>query len=262
MSQTTPTLSPDVSVVVARDTENAYTLSAQTIVDLAHQAVNARGKFTIALSGGSTPRKLYELLASPAWQPKMPWAQTEFFWGDERYVASTDSSSNFHMTQQAMLSKVGVAPERVHRVLTETEAQDTAALYDQEIRRVVPPGADGIPEFDLVLLGLGTNGHTASLFPYQPALHEKKKLVISEYIDEVKMTRVTFSAPLINAARQIVFLSLGEDKASVVRDVVTGVFDPERLPAQLIRPAHGRLTWILDAGSAAKLPANILTRQN
>ncbi len=258
MSQTTPKLSPDVSVVVARD---AYALSAQTIVDLAHQAVSARGKFTIALSGGSTPKKLYELLASPAWQAKLPWAQTEFFWGDERYVASTDVSSNFNMTQQAMLSKVKVPAERIHRVLTEKEPQDCAAAYEQEVRRVVPAGPDGIPEFDLVLLGLGTNGHTASLFPEQPGLHEKKKLVIAEYIDEVKMTRVTFSAPLINAARQIVFVSLGDDKATVVRDVVTGVFDPERLPAQLIRPFHGKLTWILDAGSAGKLPASIVTQQ-
>ena len=258
MSQTTPTLPPDVSVVVARD---AYAFSAQTIVDLAHQAVNARGKFTLALSGGSTPKKLYELLSSPAWQAKMPWAQTEFFWGDERYVASTDASSNFHMTQQAMLSKVSIPAERIHRVLTEKEAQECAASYEQEVRRIVPAGSDGIPEFDLVLLGLGTNGHTASLFPYQPALHEKKKLVIAEHIEEVVMTRVTFSAPLINAARQIVFVSLGEDKAAVVRDVVTGVFDPERLPAQLIRPAHGKLTWILDSGSAARLPANTLTRQ-
>src|ERR1700749_1714449 len=103
-------LSPNVSIVVASD---AYALAAQTIVDLAHDAVSARGKFTIALSGGSTPKKLYELLASPAWQSKMPWAQTEFFWGDERYVASTDATSNFHMTQQAMLSKVGVPAERI-----------------------------------------------------------------------------------------------------------------------------------------------------
>lgn len=261
MSQTTPTLSPDVSVLVARDTESAYSLSAQTIVDLAHQAVNARGKFTIALSGGSTPKKLYELLVSPAWQPKMPWSQTEFFWGDERYVPSTDSSSNFNMTQQAMLSKVSVPAERVHRVLTEKEAQECAAQYEQEVRKIVPAGSDGTPQFDLILLGLGTNGHTASLFPYQPALHEKKKLVIAEYIDEVKMTRVTFSAALINAAHQIVFVSLGEDKATVVREVVTGPFDPERLPAQLVRPAHGKLTWILDAGSAGKLPSSILTHQ-
>jgi len=261
MSQTTPSLSPDVSIVVSRDNESAYTLAAGTIVDLAQQAVSARGKFTIALSGGSTPKKLYELLASPAWQPRMPWAQTEFFWGDERYVPSTDSSSNFNMTNQAMLSKVSVPAAQVHRVLTEKDAQEAAALYEKEVRNAVPAGSDGMPQFDLVLLGLGTNGHMASLFPYQPALHEKTKLVIAEYIDEVKMTRLTFSAPLINSARQIMFVSLGPDKATVVRDVVLGVFDPERLPAQLVRPTHGKLTWILDPGSAEKLPPEIVTHQ-
>jgi 6-phosphogluconolactonase len=256
MSETS--LPRNVSVVVTGD---AYTLAAQTIVDLAQQAVKANGKFTIALSGGSTPKKLYELLSSPAWQAKMPWSQTEFFWGDERYVPSTDESSNFRMTQQAMFSRVAVPAERVHRVLTEKDAQEAAALYEQEVRKVVAAGADGLPEFDLILLGLGTNGHMASLFPYQPALHEKTKMVIAEYIDEVKMTRITFSAPLINAAKQVVFVSLGQDKATVVNEVVTGVFDPERLPAQLVRPTHGKLTWILDSGSAEKLPAELLAHK-
>jgi 6-phosphogluconolactonase len=260
MSETT-NLPTNVSVVVSSDAESAYTLAAQEIVDLAQQAVRASGKFTIALSGGSTPKKLYELLTSPAWQSKMPWAKTEFFWGDERYVPQTDESSNFRMTSEAMLARVAVPAEHVHRVLTENEAQETASLYEKEVRKVVTAGADGLPEFDLVLLGLGTNGHMASLFPYQPALHEKTKIVIAEYIDEVKMTRLTFSAPLINAAKQIVFVALGKDKATVVKDVVTGVFDPERLPAQLVRPSHGHLTWILDPGSAEKLPAEILTRK-
>lgn len=257
----TANLPTNVSVVVSRDAESAYSLAAQEIVDLAQQAARANGKFTIALSGGSTPKKLYELLTSAEWQSKMPWAQTEFFWGDERYVPSTDESSNYRMTNQAMLSRVPVPAEHVHRVPTEKEAQQAASLYEKEVRQVVTSGADGLPEFDLVLLGLGTNGHMASLFPYQPALHEKTKIVIAEHIEEVKMTRLTFSAPLINAAKQIVFVALGKDKATVVKDVVTGVFDPERLPAQLVRPTRGHLTWILDPGSAEKLPAEILTHK-
>jgi len=252
---------PNVSIVVSHDNAGAYTLAADMIIDLANQAVAERGKFTIALSGGSTPKKLYEMLASPQYQPKYPWAKTDFFWGDERYVSSSDPASNYHMTQQAMISKVNVLGSHVHRVLTEKDAQEAARLYEQEIRKVVPAGPDGLPQFDLVLLGLGTNGHMASLFPYQPALREKTKLVIAEEIEEVKMTRLTFSAPLINAARQIVFLSLGEDKAAVVRDVIAGVFDPERLPAQLVRPSHGKLTWILDPGSAEKLPATVATER-
>ena len=254
MNSSTSALSPNVSVLIAAD---PYSFAAQTIADAAKTAVESRGKFTISLSGGSTPKKLYELMASPEWASKIPWNKTEFFWGDERYVPSWDSSSNFHMTQQAMLSKVSVPPERVHRVLTEKEPNEAATLYDQEIRRVVPAGADGVPVFDMMLLGLGTNGHTASLFPYQPGLHEKTKLVFAEEIDEVKMTRLSMSVPLINAARQIVFLALGDDKASVIRDVVTGPFDPERLPAQLVRPSQGELLWIVDSASAAKLPEGI-----
>jgi len=262
MTQTTPSLLPGVSVVVSRDTESAYTLAAEMIVKLAQQAVETQGKFTLALSGGSTPKKLYELLASPEWQPKFPWAKTEFFWSDERYVASSDPASNFHMTQAAMLSRVNLPAERVHRVPTEKPAEQAAELYEKEIRETVPAGPNGLPQFDLVLLGLGTNGHTASLFPYQPALHEKKWLVIAEHIEEVKMMRLTFSAPLINAAKQIVFLALGSDKAPVVRDVVVGVFDPERLPAQLVRPSQGKLTWILDPAAAEKLPASIVSHQS
>jgi len=262
MSNKTPDLASNVSVIESRDSESAYTLAAQMIVDLATEAVRSRGKFTIALSGGSTPKKLYELLASLEWQRKFPWTKTEFFWGDERYVPSTDPSSNFRMTREAMLSRVTLTPEQIHRVLTEKpDPAETAELYEQEIRRVVPPGADGWPQFDLVLLGLGTNGHTASLFPYQPALHEKKRAVVSEFIDEVKMTRVTMTAPVINAARTIVFAALGVDKATVVREVVIGAFDPERLPAQLIRPAQGKLTWIVDPPSAAKLPPEILRHE-
>lgn len=258
MSPSTSGLSPNVSVVVSRDTEDAYPLAAQTIVDAARQAVEARGKFTIALSGGSTPKKLYELLASPQWAAKMPWDKTEFFWGDERYVPASDPNSNYYMTQQAMLERAKVPTANVHRVKTEEADPGRAAeLYEQEIRRVVPAAPDGLPQFDLVLLGLGANGHTASLFPYQPALHEKTKLVVAEYIDEVKMTRVTMSPPLINAARQIAFVALGSDKATVVRDVVTGVFDPERLPAQLVRPANGNVLWIIDPAAAEKLPAGV-----
>lgn len=255
-----PSISPNVTVVASRDTESAYPLAARTIIGHANAAIQSRGKFTIALSGGSTPKKLYELLASAEWQSKMPWAKTEFFWGDERYVPITDPTSNFHMTQQAMLSRVPVPEANIHRVHTEeADSNHAAELYEQEIRRVV--GAGDAPQFDLILLGLGTNGHTASLFPYQPCLHEKKKLVVAEYIEEVKMTRVTMTAPLINAAHNILFIALGADKATIMRDVVTGVFDPERLPAQLIRPTTGQLTWMIDPPAAEKLPPAMVTHE-
>ena len=251
-------LPANVTVAVSHDAQSANTLAADMIVGLARQAVSEGRNFTIALSGGSTPKKLFELLASPEWRDKVPWGTIDLFWGDERYVPITDPSSNFRMTQEAMLSKVAIPPDHIHRWLTEKPAEDAAKLQEQEIRRVVTADPGGLPQFDLILLGLGTNGHTASLFPYQPALHEKNKLAIAEYIDEVKMQRLSFSVPLINAAKQIVFLALGADKATVVFEIVAGVFDPERLPAQLIRPTHGKLTWILDQESAQKLPPEII----
>jgi len=259
MSQTIH-LPANVTVAVSHDAQSANAVAADMIVGLARQTVSEGRNFTLALSGGSTPKKLFELLASPQWQSKVPWDKIDFFWGDERYVPISDPSSNFRMTQEAMLSKVAIPQERIHRWLTEKPAEEAAQLYDQEIRRVVPAGPNDVPQFDLILLGLGTNGHTASLFPYQPGLHEKTRLAFAEYIDEVKMQRLSFSAPLINAARQIVFLALGANKATVVREIVAGVFDPERLPAQLIRPASGKLTWILDSQSAGKLPPEILNR--
>lgn len=249
-------------ILVSRSTEQAYTDAAALFLRLAEQSIAAHGLFTVALSGGSTPKKLYELLASPAWRDRILWSKIEFFWGDERYVLPDDPVSNFRMTQEVMLSKVAVPSERTHRVPTEIEPPAAAAqMYEEEIKRVVATRSSAIPEFDLILLGLGTNGHTASLFPHQPGLHEKSKLVIGEYIEEVKMSRITMTVPLLNAAKDVLFVSLGTDKASVLKDVITGAYDPERLPAQLVQPRPGNLTWLIDPPAAVDLPAEILTRK-
>ena len=249
-------------ILVSRSSEQAYTDAAEFILQCAERAIASKGVFTIALSGGSTPKRLYELLASTAWRDRIPWSKIEFFWGDERYVPPTDSSSNYRMTNDAMLSKVSVTAERIHRVSTELEPPEVAAdKYESEIRRVISTRAGAVPEFDLILLGLGTNGHVASLFPFQPALQEKSKLVISEYIEEVKMTRISLTFPVINAATDILFLSLGPDKASVVKEVLTGSPDPERLPAQYVHPNPGQTTWLIDPPAAAGLPEEMLTRR-
>lgn len=250
------------TILVSRSSEQAYTDAAEFILRCAEQAIAKKGAFTIALSGGSTPKRLYELLASSAWRDRIPWGKIQFFWGDERYVPPTDSSSNYRMTNEAMLAKVNVPAECIHRVPTELEPPEAAAeVYEDEVKRVVPPGAGGLPQFDLVLLGLGTNGHVASLFPFQPALHEKSKLVISEYIEEVKMTRISLTFPVINSATDILFLSLGPDKASVLKEVLTGKRDPERLPAQYVHAEHGKATWLLDPPAAAGLPEEMLVRR-
>ncbi len=261
MSGASSELAKKQTILVSRDTENAYVLAAQLFVRLAEEAIAARDVFTVALSGGSTPKKLYELLASQEWRSKIPWNKVEFFWGDERYVPPTDEASNFNMTQKAMLSKVPVPAERIHRVMTETASAEAAAdIYEDDIYRVVAGGSHSMPEFDLIWLGLGTNGHMASLFPHQAALHEASRLVVAEYIEEVKMVRVTMTVPLINAAKNVVFVTLGADKASVLKKVITGKYDPETLPAQLVHPNPGKLTWILDPAASAKLPSELLTK--
>jgi 6-phosphogluconolactonase len=152
------------------------------------------------------------------------------------------------MTNEALLSKISVPAENVHRVATDDgDPQTAAARYEQEIRKVLGDPA----RFDLILLGLGTNGHTASLFPHCPALKVRDRLVVTDYIEEVKMNRITFTAPLINDAHAILFLLSGHDKAAVFKEVVLGPLDPERLPSQLIEPAHGTLTWLADKDAAA-----------
>jgi 6-phosphogluconolactonase len=262
MSGARSNLKPNTKILVSQSTEQAYADAAEIFLRSAERAIADHGVFTVALSGGSTPKKLFELMASAEWRERIPWNKIEFFWGDERYVPASDAASNFRMTMEAMLAKVPVMPERVHRVSTEIKPPDVAAeLYEQEIKRTVATRSSATPEFDLILLGLGTNGHTASLFPHQPALHDVENLVIAEYIEEVEMTRITMTVPLLNAAKEVLFISLGKDKASVLKEVITGSYDPERLPAQLIQPDPGTLTWLIDPAAAQELPAEILTRK-
>jgi 6-phosphogluconolactonase len=239
-------------VIVIPDASSLYEAAAEMVVQAAADAIAKRGRFTIALSGGSTPKALYALLATHPWRARIDWSKTHFFWGDERWVPSTDKDSNYRMTNEALLSKIAVPLENIHRTETDSgEPQESAAKYEQEIRKFF--GAR--PQFDLILLGLGTNGHTASLFPHQPTLNVRDRLVVADYIDEVKMNRITFTVPLINDSRTILFLASGKDKASVLEDVLRGPRDPQRLPSQLIRAAEeGSLIWLADAAAAADLP--------
>jgi 6-phosphogluconolactonase len=239
-------------LVVCADASGLFTEAAQLFVAIARDAITARGRFMVALSGGSTPKALYELLATSAWAQQVDWANVWVFLGDERYVPPTHKDSNYRMAHEALLSKVPVSPDHVLRVRTEiTEANTAAADYERKLREVLGASV-AVPQFDLVLLGLGTNGHTASLFPHTRSLHESSRLVFAEHIEEISATRITMTAPVLNAAREVVFLVSGRDKAGVVNEVVCGARDPERLPAQLVQPS-GRLTWLLDEAAASEL---------
>lgn len=248
----------EVHFVVSPDKQSLFEDTARRIVDAARTAIQARGQFTIALSGGSTPKGLFQLLGSPEWKAQIDWSKVRVFWGDERYVPVTDPQSNYRMTYEALLKHVNIPPENVHRVMTEAGTPDeVAAAYEKTIRRVLNTPT-GVPQLDYTLLGIGENGHTASLFPHQPVLHETKKLVAADYVKEVGMYRITMTLPLLNNSRVIAFLLSGSGKADVLRDVVAGPRQPEQLPSQLITPTNGQLFFLLDQAAAAKLPADVL----
>jgi 6-phosphogluconolactonase len=193
---------------------------------------------------------VYELLATPEFNRRVDWDRVDLFWGDERYVPADAQDSNYRMAAQALLDHIPVPPANVHRVPTEISPPPAAArAYEDALRRVFGESA-ALPEIDLTYLGLGTNGHTASLFPHSPALHESSRLVVADFVSEVNAWRISMTLPVLNHGRIVAFLIEGSQKAEVLRDILLGPRDPERLPAQLISP-QGKLLWMVDEAAAA-----------
>lgn len=223
---------------------------ADFFVEQAKGAVAARGRFSVALSGGSSPKKLYELLASAAYRERVPWAQVFFFFGDERNVPATDPQSNYLMAKTALLAPLQIPATQVFPVDTTLPPKAAAQAYTQVINHFF--GTEPA-RFDLVLLGLGDNSHTASLFPHTSVLHANTADVQAVYVEELKADRITLTAPLINQARTVAFLVFGADKAAAVRRVIQGEQNSEEYPAQLIVPAEGEAHWFLDAAAASEL---------
>jgi 6-phosphogluconolactonase len=221
------------------------------IARIANEAITTRGIFTVALSGGSTPKKLYEMLAAEDFQTRINWHQTHFFFGDERFVSPDSEESNFRMANEALFSKINAPPQNIHRFLTERdEAEIVAEKMENSMREFFGLAADEFPRFDLILLGMGADGHTASLFPFTSSLNEKERLVTENYIEKLQTFRLTFTIPTINHARNIIFLVVGADKAEALRTVLGGEYNPKRIPAQLIRPEKGNLTFFVDEKAA------------
>jgi 6-phosphogluconolactonase len=242
-------------VEVFPDHESFFRAAAELIVNEAHAAITRSGRFAFVLTGGSTPKGLYELLASDEWRDKIDWSKVHFFWGDERFVPASDKQSNFGMAKTALLDHLPVPAANIHRIVTEnTTPEICAANYEADIRRFFGTVGKPFPSFDLMLNGLGSNRHTASLFPHRPTLHERERLVVADFIPEVSMNRITMTAPLHNAAHKVVFLVAGKDKAEAVNDVINGARDIETKPAQLIHPENGELVWMLDSEAASLLP--------
>lgn len=230
--------------------------AAQYFAEMIDEAVEARGHARIAISGGSTPKATFALLAdrNQPWFNRMPWDKLDLFWVDERCVPPDDQESNYRMTREAMLDQVPLRPEQIHRMEGELEPEEAAGRYESGLRNGFRLEGAEIPRFDLVQLGMGPDGHTASLFPHTEALNEMSRLVVANHVPQMNSWRITLTWPVINHARSVFFL-IGGDKAAVLKEVLTGRKDVERLPSQLIRPASGILTLILEKSAASLLPA-------
>jgi 6-phosphogluconolactonase len=245
-----------VTYVVEPDPAALAWRAALHLTELAEEAVAARGRVRIAISGGSTPKATFALLADPA-QPflnRFPWHELELFWVDERTVPPTDADSNFRMTKEALLDNVSLRPDQIHRIQGELEPEVAAAEYEFDIRRTFRLEGAEAPRFDIITLGMGDDGHTASLFPHTEAIHEMGRLVAANHVPQKDTWRITLTWPVINHAREVFFLIAGADKATPLQEVFLGPKDVERLPSQLIWPASGILTLILDKAAAAQLP--------
>ena len=242
-----------IETIVVPDTDALAARAAQQFVEVAEAAVAARGRARIAISGGSTPKAAFRLLADPTqpWLKRMPWPKLELFWVDERCVPPDHPDSNYRMTKEAMLDHVPLAPEQIHRMEGELVPEVAAAQYESLLRNAFRLEGAETPRFDLVQLGMGPDGHTASLFPHTVALHEIGRLAVANHVENKDAWRITLTAPVINQGAQVFFLIGGADKAGILNEVFTGPRDTGRLPSQLIHPAGGILTLILDKASAA-----------
>ena len=232
------------------DPEALSHAAAELIAAEARQAVKARGRFVVALAGGTTPQRTYELLAQEPFRALVPWQNTHIFWGDERCVPADDPRNNARMACQALLDHVPIPSEQIHPIVCNGSPLEATAKYESLL---VGLFASGRPRFDLVLLGLGENGHTASLFPGTPVLEEQQRLVADVYVAEEGLHRLTLTAPAINQAALVVFLVSGCVKAPILQKVFENPQNQDCIPARLIKPADGKLLWLVDRDAARLL---------
>jgi 6-phosphogluconolactonase len=232
------------------DLEALSQAAAKMFMDLANHAAASQGRFSVALSGGHTPRRLYEILADDPYHNKIDWEDVHVFWGDERCVPPGDPRSNVQMAYQTLLNHVPIPANQIHPLHSGLPTAMAAVRYETELREFfgVQP-----PAFDLILLGLGENAHTASLFPHAPVLDEKERWVDEVYVPEQGIYRVTMTAPLINQAKEVIFLVSGADKALALQSVLEGAYHPHELPAQLIHPNGAHPIWLVDKAASHKL---------
>lgn len=242
-------------VLVYPDAEALARGAAKTFASVLGAAAAERGLAYVALSGGSTPKRMGELLAEQPYRDSAPWSQIEFFWGDERWVPLSSVESNAGVAKRTFLDTVPVMPSRIHPFPdpdTLSAPGVAAEMYALQLRTVFGE-PEGVPSFDLVLLGMGDDGHTASLFPGTAAIHETDALVVAHYVDKLGAERLTLTPPVLNAGRQVVFLVAGAGKAATLQRVLEGPENVDELPSQVIHPTDGNLTWLTDEAAVARL---------
>ena len=243
-----------MTIEILSDGDALAARAADLFAQAAQEAAAARGRFAVALSGGASPQPLYRLLARQQFTQKVPWRRVHLYWGDERCVPPDDAASNYGLAERLFIRHVPVLAENVHRVHGEEGAERAAAAYEQELRALAArerPVSE-LPVFDLVLLGLGADGHTASLFPHSPALEEVERLAVATEAPGGS-PRVTVTFPVIGAARRVWFIVGGADKAGMVAEVLEGLRVPKAVPAQAVAPVKGSLSWLLDEAAASEL---------
>jgi len=233
--------------------------AAQEFVQAAAAAVHMRGSFNVALAGGSTPKALYGLLVNdPTLRSQVPWDKMHLFFGDERHVPPDHPDSNFRMATEAMISKSPLKPEQVTRIKGEyPEAAQAALEYERALREYFKLKDGEFPRFDLLLAGMGNEGHTLSLFPGTKALHADGRIVVSNWIGKLCTERITLTASAASNAAEIIFMVTGADKACALKSVLEGHYEPEQLPAQLLQPKNGKLIWLVDAAAGSMLATGI-----
>ena len=232
-------------IMICREIDELARHAADEFVRLAQQSAREKGRFAVALSGGSTPRSLYALLATPEFSRQVPWSVTHLFWGDERCVPADHLESNYRMVRESLLGNIEIPMSNIHRMAGEKEPARAAAEYEQELENFFQLAPRDLPRFDLILLGLGEDGHTASLFPGSDALEDAKRLVAATYVVKLKAYRLTLTLPVLNHAAVVLFLITGASKAAVVREIVSDDKQCVRFPAARVQPAGGRLVWLL-----------------
>jgi 6-phosphogluconolactonase len=239
-----------MELTITKDIEELSHEAALWIRNHIERTLHEKDRFTMVLAGGNTPKKLYQILASVKFRDTIDWSKLDFFWGDERYVPFSDERNNAKMAFDTLLDEVPVNKSHIHPVATHLTPDQSATEYENILRGLF---ADNANTFDLVLLGLGDNAHTLSLFPGYGLTQEKKQWVKAFYLEEQKMHRITLTPPVVNAAANVMFLVSGKDKARALAQVLESEYNPELYPAQCIQPASGNLFWFVDNDAAAEL---------